>query len=131
MHPGKLRAAAAALAVLLAACGPQVRVAPTTLGRLERPVADLAVPAPVRIELPTGYIRTLAAGSAWRAVGTLPHGIVYQPVDSVFTIEGRNVHEAYLVVREGHLHGFYLPGENNYSPLAAPLSLPLAQGAKP
>jgi len=44
----------------------------------------------------------------------------------VFAIEGRNVHEAYLVVRSDTLHGFYLPGEGNFSALSPSLSLPSA-----
>jgi hypothetical protein len=132
MHPGKLRAAAAMVAIaLLAACAAEVPVAPTTLGRLERPVADFTIPVRVRIDLPTGRARALPEGGVWRAVGTLPQGVVYQPVGTVFTIVGRNIHEAYLVVQGGALQGFYLPGENNFSPLPKPLSLPLARGANP
>jgi hypothetical protein len=124
-------AGALAVAVLLAACAAQVPVTPATLARLDRPVEDFTVPESVRIELPTGRARALPAGSVWRAVGTLPQGVVYQPVGTVFTVVGRNVHEAYLVVQGTTLQGFYLPGEHNFSPLSNPLSLPLSKGAKP
>ena len=120
-----------ATALLIAACAAPVPVAPATLARLDRPQPDLVLPARVRVDLPTGRARALPQGSTWRAVGRVPQGVVYQPVDTVFTIVGRNVHEAYLVVQGTALQGFYLPGESNYSPLAAPLSLPLAQGANP
>jgi hypothetical protein len=73
----------------------------------------------------TGYSRTLLAGSRWVAVGRLPQGTVYRRLDGVFSIEGRHVHEAYLVVKESALHGFYLPGEANFSPLSPPVSLTL------
>lgn len=85
------------------------------------------MPTAIPIRLETGYQRTLKAGSIWRLAGRLPQGSVYAPVDSVLTIEGRQVHEAWLVVREGTLLGFYLPGESAYSPLSQPILLP--QGA--
>ncbi len=81
--------------------------------------------APAEITLATGYSRTLPDKSAWKPVGQLPQGTVYRPVGTIFTIEGRQVHEAYLVIRDQKLVGFYLPGEQNYSPLsnAVPLNL--------
>jgi len=81
--------------------------------------------APAEIVLETGYSRTLADKSVWKPVGRLPQGTVYRPVGTIFTIEGRQVHEAYLVIRDSKLVGFYLPGEQNYSPLsnAVPLNL--------
>ena len=128
----RLRAAGVvAIVLLLCACATPVPVAPTKLARLDRPLPDLVIPVRVRVELPGGRARALPEGSTWRAVGQVPQGVVYQPVDTVFTIVGRNVHEAYLVVAGTALHGFYLPGESNYSPLALPLSLPLAKGANP
>jgi hypothetical protein len=84
----------------------------------------------VPIRLSTGYTRTVAARSRWRSVGVLPQGTVYRPVDSVFAIEGRQVHEAYLVLRGASLQGFYLPGEGNYSALLDEIPLPLNQGSQ-
>lgn len=75
------------------------------------------------VELPTRYRRTLAQGSRWRAIGSVAQGTVYRPVDTVFTIEGRQVHEAYLVVSTGLLVGFFLPGESSYSALSTPVPL--------
>jgi hypothetical protein len=56
------------------------------------------------------------------AVGILPEGTVYRPIGTVFSIEGRNVHEAYLVVHAGAVRGFYLPAESRYSPLPNPVT---------
>ena len=72
-----------------------------------------------RITLDTGYTRTLKAGGRWRAAGTVDQGDVYRPVGDVFTLEGAHIHEAWLVVRDGVLIGFYLPAEHGYSPLGA------------
>ncbi len=77
----------------------------------------------VIVRLSTGYKRKLAEGSRWRPVGSLPQGEVLRPVDGIFTIEGRQVHEAYLVVSGADLMGFYLPGEAHFSPLDSPFSL--------
>ncbi|SCK49853.1 hypothetical protein VAR608DRAFT_4980 [Variovorax sp. HW608] len=100
--------------------------------RLEAPSAgaasfaahDARLPSDVSIRLATGYSRSLPAGSQWRPIGQLLQGQVYRPLDSVFTIEGRQVHEAYLVVRADVLTGFYLPAEGRFSPLDPPVQLP-------
>jgi hypothetical protein len=131
--PGS-RAAAALLrawlaCLLLAACAASVRVQPAQLTPLSAASPDLVIASEVPILLSTGYTRTVPP-SRWRAVGALPEGTVFRPLDTVFAIEGRNVHEAYLVVRSGAVSGFYLPGEGNFSPLSPPVSLPLATGAQ-
>jgi len=89
----------------------------------------LRMTAPVPLRLDTGYSRVLPAGSRWQAVGSVPQGAVYRPIDAVFSIEGRHVHEAYLVVQGSVLQGFYLPAEYRFSPLSQPISLPLGLGA--
>ncbi|RXN93423.1 hypothetical protein C7R54_00865 [Achromobacter aloeverae] len=81
----------------------------------------------VEVMLPTGYRRQIARGSQWRQVGTLPQGSVLRPVGAVFTIEGRQVHEAYLVVTQDKLVGFYLPGDRAYSALGLPVVLKLGE----
>jgi hypothetical protein len=114
------RLATVALAVALAACA-AVQNSPARL----QPRAVSGQPAPrvlardVGITLDTGYARTLHAGSRWRAVGTVDQGEVYRPVGDVLTVEGADIHEAWLVVRDGMLVGFYLPAEHGYSPLGA------------
>jgi hypothetical protein len=70
------------------------------------------------VNLDTGYQRDIPSGSIWRYAGDVPQGQVFRPVRSVFTIEGRQVHEAYLVISDATLVGFYLPGESNYSALS-------------
>ncbi|WP_346430271.1 hypothetical protein [Cupriavidus basilensis] len=88
-------------------------------------VRSIVILATAKIQLDTGYSRELAETSVWKRVGRVPQGTVYQPVGTIFTIEGRQVHEAYLVLKDKKLVGFYLPGEQNYSPLstAVPLTL--------
>jgi hypothetical protein len=113
-------AIAAALVLSLTACA-AVQHSPARL----QPLALSGQPAPrvlakkVGITLDTRRRRTLKAGSQWRAAGTVDQGDVYRPVGDVFTIKGANSHEAWLVVRDGTLVGFYLPAEHGYSALRA------------
>lgn len=113
------RAAVLLAGVLVAGCAPEVLrvpiqpVAQAPGGR----AATIAVRQPAVLNLGTGYPRTLAAGSRWRLAGALPQGLVYQAAQGVFTVEGANIHEAYLVLRGREVVGFYLPAEQAYSPL--------------
>jgi hypothetical protein len=120
--------ASALLALLLAACAAQVPVREARLQPLVAAATEFSVAVETELVLPTGYRRKLVPGTRWLSVGSLPEGTVYRPVDTVFSIEGRHVHEAYLVIQAGSLRGFYLPGESRYSPLSSPVNL--NQGAQ-
>ncbi len=102
-----------------------VRSEPLAVGDAQR----IVVRREASIALATGYRRTVRAGSLWERTGRLPQGDVYRPVNAVFNIEGRQVHEAWLVISNGKLVGFHLPGESRYSPLTPPLTLDI--GASP
>jgi len=116
------------LPAVLAGCAASVPVAPARLQPLATAAPEVVVESNVEIRLSTAYVRTVPERSRWRAVGTLPQGTVYQPLNTVFAIEGRNVHEAWLVLRDGAVQGFYLPAEGNYSPLTHPVSLSTTGG---
>ena len=105
--------------LLLSACAPAIPVqnAQLVLLNATRPHERVRVVTPVAVRLTTGYSRQVKGGSVWRSVGEVPQGLVLQPIDSVFTIEGRQVHEAYLVVKDNKLVGFFLPGESHFSAL--------------
>ena len=77
----------------------------------------------VVITLDSGYSRQLARGSRWMQVGTLPQGHVFRIVGGAFTVEGANVHEAWLVIAGGELVGFYLPVEKAFVHLSARVRL--------
>ncbi|MBH1966051.1 MAG: hypothetical protein I8H77_17025 [Comamonadaceae bacterium] len=119
-------AGTAAVLVALVACAPMVPSAPAQLQQSVGPAKTIEVqlPAAVPVHLSTGYARTLPAQSRWRLSGRVPQGDVYQPVGAVFSIEGRQVHEAYLVVQKDVLVGFYLPAESRFSPLEPTINLP-------
>jgi hypothetical protein len=76
---------------------------------------------------PCGYSRTLRKGTHWKLVGALPQGEVFKPEDQVLTLECSNIFEAYLVVSEKRLVGFYLPVERGFVAAAEPLHLPVEQ----
>ncbi|MGM3276011.1 hypothetical protein [Ralstonia sp. 24A2] len=128
MRKPMLQLAAACIAVAaLGACAPMVSTAPATLAiDSATSPSHLQLKTPTEIRLETGYTRTLAAGSNWQRVGSLSQGAVYRPVGTIFTIEGRQVHEAYLVIADQRLVGFYLPGEQAYSPLSK--AVPITTG---
>lgn len=75
------------------------------------------VPRDIRVTLLTGYERVIHKGTIWRLAGSVPQGEVFSPVDGVFSVEGAHVHEAYIVVNNGRLLGFYLPVERSFSAL--------------
>ncbi|HLQ02899.1 MAG TPA: hypothetical protein VK143_11445 [Burkholderiales bacterium] len=103
----------------LTACAPELYRTVVEFRPLseQTPKNVFRVREPVNIKLDSGYTREIKAGSTWRFVGTVPQGRVFRPVDDVFTVEGANVHEAYLVLDSGRLVGFYLPVEGAFSPL--------------
>lgn len=63
------------------------------------------------------------ADRLWRYVGSLPDGAVYRPVNTVFTVEAKHVHEAYLVLKDTQLVGYYLPVEGAITVLEVPAQL--------
>lgn len=100
----------------------QVRLDAAAAG--ERPRIELAKETTVYSS--SGYSRVLPAGSRWELRGTLPQGKVYKRLDGIFTVEGAHVHEAFLVVSENKVVGYYLPVEQAFSPAEA-VSLSLKQ----
>ncbi len=79
----------------------------------------------LHIVFQTGYSRDIKAGSQWEHIGDVQQGQVFKPFKQVFTIEGAHMHEAYLVVSNGRLVGFYLPAEGSFSSLKQALAISL------
>ena len=79
----------------------------------------------VDVKLDTRYKRTLKAGTRWRCIGKIENGEVCETNDQILTVEGSNIYEAYIVVSEGYLVGFYLPGNQTFSPLSSKKLLPI------
>ena len=126
--PGKSVAVGSGLlvcALLLAGCASELKtesaeLSPVTPGTA---TSTLRLDYSVDVRLDSGYSRTLRAGTTWKRIGSIPEGEVWEPVDTVLTVEGRYLHEAYLVVNESRLVGFYLPVEDAFLPLRESLLL--------
>ena len=112
----------ALLPLVVAACAAMIDSSPVTYTPLAT-TTDAKLRGSLEIKLSPPYKRTLADGSRWRLVGKVPQGNVYKPLDAPFSIEGRQVHEAYLVIAAGSLVGFYLPAEGGYSPLSGAIPI--------
>ena len=114
------------LSTLLAACAFDVvklDLVPATLAPPQTTATSLTLRASAIVELSTGYARTLKTGTVWHSAGSLPEGDVFKTQDQVLTVEGSNIHEAYIVVKGTRLVGFYLPANGTYSPLEPPVDL--------
>lgn len=117
-------------AILSAGCATEVPRSPTAL----QPIGHATSSRVIRLDrdqavtIGTGYSRTLRQGSEWRLVGQVAQGNVFKPLNSVFTVEGAQVHEATLVVSGTSLVGFYLPVERAYVPATPPVTLTFSEG---
>jgi hypothetical protein len=121
-------AALAAAIIVLAGCASEVT----------RQATDMSSAAPetgkrytlgqaASFKLDSGYSRVVAADTEFIAVGHIAQGLVLRPTQTVLTVEGKHMHEAYAVVRDNTLVGFYLPVEKAYSPLSQTTSFPLLE----
>lgn len=104
----------------LAACAPEVVRRPTHLTPLtEGSGGTIEILADMPIAVGPGYRRVISKGSVWTQIGRSGEGDVYKPIDRVFTVEGAQVHEAYLVLDGDRVVGFYLPVERAFSPVSS------------
>jgi hypothetical protein len=115
--------APALLASVLAACALPVRQ--DTLPQPLEPASGSAfvLTADATCRINTGYSRTLRGGTHWRLYGTIAPGEVYRSSEQTLTVEGFNIAEAFPVVRDGTLVGFYLPVEKTFTPVTTPVPL--------
>ena len=79
----------------------------------------------VNVHLGTGYNRKLNKETEWHYVNTISQGDIFKTNDQVLTVEGSNIFEAFIVVSEKKLVGFFLPVEETYYPLSTSKSLPM------
>lgn len=68
----------------------------------------------IDIDPGTGYTRVLPQGTIIKRVGSIGQGNVYRPTNFTLSVEGKHIHEAYLVLQNGKLVGFYLPVEKAF-----------------
>jgi len=109
---------------LLAGCTSEIVRSGVTL--VESPERSrIEVAESTDVDSSSRYSREIPADSVWELRGTIPQGKVYRRSDGIFTIEGTQIHEAYLVLSGERVVGFYLPVERAYSPAreAVPLKI--------
>jgi hypothetical protein len=109
--------AATLTAVALVSCAPEISRRPNSFTPLTQQPADtVEVLQDQKVSVGPGYDRVIGRGTTWTRVGRSNEGDVYKPVGRVFTVEGAHVHEAYLVLADDRVVGFYLPVERAFSP---------------
>jgi len=108
----------------LAGCASEVVRRPIELTPMpSSPAVEIKVLADTTVPVGPGYERVIQRGSVWKLVGRSAEGEVYKPVDRAFTVEGAHIHEAYLVLQDDSIVGFYLPVERAFSPASARLNI--------
>lgn len=116
------------VALLLAGCASEVTRQSTTLSPVApSPARQYLVQQSVLVRFDSGYDRTIQAGTTFLEIGALKQGKVLKPTNAVFTIEGAHVHEAYPVVNENRIVGFYLPVEQAFAQLSNPVTLSIEE----
>lgn len=104
-------------ALALLGCAPEVSRRSTTFtAAAEQPAETLEILQDQKVLVAPGYDRLIGRGTLWTRVGRSTEGDVYRPVGRVFTVERAHVHEAYLVIRDDRIVGFYLPVERAFAP---------------
>ena len=113
-------------AILVLGCASEVKRQTVSLSQTASEQGEKKILAKsISFTLDSGYDRTIVANTEFVVVGRIPQGLVLRPTQTVLTVEGAHMHEAYTVLSNGQLVGFYLPVERAFSalPLAVPFPL--------
>ena len=92
--------------------------------------SEFVLTQPAYLVLDSGYQRTINSGTTFLEVGTTQYGVVLKPLNTSFTIEGAHMHEAYPVIQNGTVTGFFLPVEKSFSPLTKPAAISIEKVKK-
>ncbi len=117
--------------LLISGCASEVVRAPTDfVGVSGTQARRIVTVQSAEIVLDSGYRRIINSGVVLIETGSIDAGRVYKPTNTVFTIEGKHMHEAYFVLRNERLVGFYLPVEHAFSPLSQSIVLSIKEGGQ-
>ena len=99
------------LAVFMSSCTVQEIPSnpPITLSKIPAPQYVLQMPVTIRTSGST--VTHLKAGTTWELLGSIPQGDVYGTRDQVVIIDHSKNREAFIVVSENKVLGYYLPIE--------------------
>lgn len=111
--------------LILTACAAEVPRTPTNFVSQSAPDNVLRIKDAITIDSGNAYPSKMPAHSQWRQIGSIPEGDVFKIQNDVFTVTGRHVHEACIVVKGKEIVGFYLPVEKAFTPVSKKVLLPL------
>jgi hypothetical protein len=114
-------------AALAAGCASEVKRQPAELSTAANAGQRQSTTTTVEARLESGYARTIRPDTEFVVLGRIAQGTVLKPTQTVLTVEGAHMHEAYAVHRDGALVGFYLPVERAYTALPTPVPMPLQE----
>jgi hypothetical protein len=103
-----------------------VKQSPAQLQKSQQPKTSWILPEKVAVPLESWSTTHLNANTTWDYVGSIEQGEVYKSKNQTITIWGSNTFEAYLVIKDGKLSGFYLPVEKTFSSLSKPLEIKMS-----
>jgi len=104
-----------------------VKYTTTTLQSIQEPGHTLVLTDEVSLAETPCYSRSLRKATRWDQVGTIQEGEVFRSKDQVLTLECSNVHEAYMVISQDTLVGFFLPVERGFVPYSPAVLLPIGK----
>jgi hypothetical protein len=111
----------------LAGCASEVVRYPAELTAVGQQQKRYTTSQSVPLRFDSGYDRTIMAGTGFVEAGTIKQGTVLKPTNTVLTVEGMHMHEAYLVVQGGRIVGFYLPADRAFAPVTQPVPITLQE----
>jgi hypothetical protein len=102
------------LIVLLSSCAAQQVQLKSPITLSVKPAPMYVLQMPVTIRASNSAATHLRAGTTWSLIGAIEQGNVYGTKDQVVIINSFNVHEAFIVVRDNKVVGYYLPVEKTF-----------------
>lgn len=81
---------------------------------VDRNPSIVALQESVRIELSGAKDVLLRAGTSWTCFGSIEQGTVCSSADQLVVVESYNTRQAYIVVHDDQVVGYYLPVENSF-----------------
>ncbi|OQA33300.1 MAG: hypothetical protein BWY57_01302 [Betaproteobacteria bacterium ADurb.Bin341] len=113
-----------ALTFILCACASEVvRHSSSLSPQVTSPTSRWVLLSDAAIEADSSYNRIIPGNTEFVHIGTLPEGKVLKPTNTVLTIEGKHMHEVYIVIKNNVLIGFYMPVEKSFAPLTKKIHL--------
>jgi hypothetical protein len=120
--------AASCLAGLCTGCAfdlVHLKQSPAQYEAVVAPGATWVLQNDLKVRLAAGGARPLKKGTTWRQVGKIKEGDVLKTGDQTVIVEASNQFEAYPVVDQGKVVGFFLPVEQSFTPANPPVAINL------